>query len=177
MATLYELTAAQSAIEDALYENGGELTPELEEQLAETREALPAKIDGYNHILARLAGMEAAADAEIKRLQALKKTAQNAQKSLKGHLLNAMQTFGIEKIEGSSCKVFRKANPASVTITDENALLQPFKEWLFDGVMDDLPAWIKVEASINKTALKDLLKNGEQVFGAELTQGESVVIK
>ena len=177
MATLYELTAAQSAIEDALYENGGELTPELEDQLAETREALPAKIDGYNHILARLAGMEAAADAEIKRLQALKKTAQNAQKSLKGHLLNAMQTFGIEKIEGSTCKVFRKANPASVTITDENALLQPFKEWLFDGVMDDLPAWIKVEASINKTALKDLLKNGEQVFGAELTQGESIVIK
>ena len=177
MATLYALTAAQAAIEDALYENGGELTPELEEQLAETREALPAKIDGYNHILARLAGMEAAADAEIKRLQALKKTAQNAQKSLKGHLLNAMQTFGIEKIEGSTCKVFRKANPASVTITDENALLQPFKEWLFDGVMDDLPAWIKVEASINKTALKDLLKNGEQVFGAELTQGESIVIK
>ena len=177
MATLYELTAAQSAIDDALYENGGELTPELEAQLAETREALPAKIDGYNHILARLAGMEAAADAEIKRLQALKKTAQNAQKSLKGHLLNAMQTFGIEQIEGSTCKVFRKANPASVTITDENALLQPFKEWLFDGVMDDLPAWIKVEASINKTALKDLLKNGEQVFGAELTQGESIVIK
>ena len=51
MATLYELTAAQSAIEYALYENGGELTPELEAQLAETREALPAKIDGYNHIL------------------------------------------------------------------------------------------------------------------------------
>ena len=177
MATLYELTAAQSAIEDALYENGGELTPELEAQLAETREALPAKIDGYNHILARLAGMEAAADAEIKRLQALKKTAQNAQKSLKGHLLNAMQTFGIEKIEGSTCKVFRKANPASVTITDENALLQPFKEWLFDGVMDDLPAWIKVEASINKTALKEMLKNGEQVCGAELTRNESVVIK
>ena len=66
MATLYALTAAQAAIEDALYENGGELTPELEEQLAETREALPAKIDGYNHILARLAGMEAAADAEYK---------------------------------------------------------------------------------------------------------------
>ena len=153
------------------------MTPELEAQLAETREALPAKIDGYNHILARLAGMEAAADAEIKRLQALKKTAQNAQKSLKGHLLNAMQTFGIEKIEGSTCKVFRKANPASVTITDEAALLQPFNEWLFGGVMDDLPAWIKVEASINKTALKDLLKNGEQVFGAELTQGESIVIK
>ena len=177
MATLYELTAAQAAIEDALYENGGELTPEMEGQLAETREALPAKIDGYNHILARLAGMEAAADAEIKRLQALKKTAQNAQKSLKGHLLNAMQTFGIEKIEGSTCKVFRKTNPASVTITDEAALLQPFNDWLFGGVMDDLPAWIKVEASINKTALKDMLKNGEQVYGAELTQGESVVIK
>ena len=142
MATLYELTAAQSAIEDALYENGGELTPELEAQLAETREALPAKIDGYNHILARLAGMEAAADAEIKRLQALKKTAQNAQKSLKGHLLNAMQTFGIEKIEGITCKVFRKANPASVTITNEDALLEPFLVWSLNGGLKDIPAWI-----------------------------------
>ena len=177
MATLYELTAAQAAIEDALYENGGELTPELEEQLAETREALPAKIDGYNHILARLAGMEAAADAEIKRLQALKKTAQNAQKSLKGHLLNAMQTFGIEKIEGSTCKVFRKNNPASVTITDEAELLNPFALWVANGGLDNFPAWIKVEASINKTALKDMLKNGDLVAGAELTQSESVVIK
>lgn len=176
MATLYELTAAQSAIEDALYENGGELTPELEEQLAETREALPAKIDGYNHILARLAGMEAAADAEIKRLQALKKTAQNAQKSLKGHLLNAMQTFGIEKIEGSTCKVFRRLSPEAVNITDETRVFTPFVEKAQEFQLS-LPDWLKVDITINKTALKTHLQNGELVAGAELVRNESVVIK
>ena len=56
-------------------------------------------------------------------------------------------------------------------------MLTPFALWVANGGLDNFPAWIKVEASINKTALKDLLKNGEQVFGAELTQGESIVIK
>ena len=176
MATLYALTAAQAAIEDALYENGGELTPELEAQLAETREALPAKIDGYNHILARLAGMEAAADAEIKRLQALKKTAQNAQKSLKGHLLNAMQTFGIEKIEGSTCKVFRRLSPESVNITDEGRILARAQEEA-EELTSKLPTYLSFEIKINKTALKDALREGMLVAGAELTRNESVVIK
>ena len=176
MATLYELTSAQAQIEDALYENGGELTPELEALMTETAAALPAKIDGYNHILSRMAGMEAAADAEIKRLQALKKTAQNGQKALKAHLLNAMQAFNIEKIEGSTCKVFRRLSPESVQLTDETRVFEPFVEKA-QAFQLSLPEWLKVDVTINKTALKAYLQGGGMVAGAELTRNESVVIK
>ena len=47
MATLFNLTAQMQSIEDALYENGGELTPELEEALVETRDSIVAKVDAY----------------------------------------------------------------------------------------------------------------------------------
>ena len=176
MATLYELTSAQAQIEDALYENGGELTPELEALMTETAAALPAKIDGYNHILARMAGMEAQADMEIKRLQALKKTAQNGQKSLKAHLLNAMQAFNIEKIEGSTCKVFRRTGAEAVEVTDEAAILSPAERVVAERLAD-LPAWIDVKIGISKTALKAALQNGALVVGAGLVRNESVVIK
>ena len=45
MSTLYELTGQMAAIEAALEETGGELTPELEELWAETAESLQAKVD------------------------------------------------------------------------------------------------------------------------------------
>ena len=158
MATLYELTSAQAQIEDALYENGGELTPELEALMTETAAALPAKIDGYNHILARMAGMEAQADM------------------LKAHLLNAMQAFNIEKIEGSTCKVFRRTGAEAVEVTDEAAILSPAERVVAERLAD-LPAWIDVKIGISKTALKAALQNGALVAGAGLVRNESVVIK
>ena len=76
--TLYQLTGQMAAIEDALQENGGELTPELEELWAETAESLPQKVDGYNQVITNLTAYSKNLDEEIKRLQALKKTADNS---------------------------------------------------------------------------------------------------
>jgi len=173
--TLYELTAAQAAIEDALYENGGELTPEMEAQMQETAAALPAKIDGYNHILARMGAVEASCDAEIKRLQALKKTAQNGQKSLKAHLLNAMKAFGIDKLEGSTCKVFRRGSKV-VSVDDEARLWSAFEGDVAE-LVGRLPEWLVLECKVDKTALKAALKGGTLVAGAEIVKNEGIVIK
>ena len=177
--TLYELTAQQAAIEDALYENGGEATPELEMMLAETAAALPQKIDGYNHILSRMKSIEDGCSAEITRLQALKKTAQNGQKYLKMHLLDAMQTFNIERLEGNTCKVFRKATPASVLIEDEAKMWSAYKGRI-EKLQKQLPDWLTIETKVDKTALKAYLQNNPQalVAGAVLkTDGETIVIK
>jgi len=173
--TLYELTATQAQIEDALYENGGELTPEMEMLMAETAAALPTKIDGYNHILARMSAMEASCDAEIKRLQALKKTAQNGQKSLKAHLLNAMQAFGIDKLEGSTCKVFRRSSEA-VDVLDEDRLWSAYEGDLQE-LRDRLPEWLALDCKVNKTAIKAAIKGGAMIAGAEITKNETIVIK
>lgn len=173
--TLYQLTAQQSAIEDALYENGGEVTPELEQMLQETAVALPAKIDGYNHILCRMKAMEDACSGEIARLQALKKTAQNGQKNLKSHLLDAMITFGIDKLEGTTCKVFRKSTGGSVE-TDDSLLWSAYEGDLAE-LKKRLPPWLSLECKVDKTAIKNFLKTGDIIAGAELREGETIVIK
>ncbi len=98
MATLYELTGQMAAIEEALEENGGELTPELEEVWQETAESLPMKVDGYNKVIANMTAYSKNIDAEIKRLQTLKKTADNSVKRVKEHLVDVMKQWGIAKL-------------------------------------------------------------------------------
>ena len=51
MATLFQLTERASQIEEALYETGGEITPEIEALMTETAAELPAKVDNYNALI------------------------------------------------------------------------------------------------------------------------------
>ena len=99
--SLYDLSQEQLDIERALEDAGGELTPELEEALGNNAEALSHKIDSYSAILRKNEYMNEAIDAEIKRLQALKKTNANKVKSLKSYIGYVMGTFGITKIDGN----------------------------------------------------------------------------
>ena len=98
--TLYGLTERMAAIEDELYESGGELTPELESELTETQESLMAKVDNYNALYQKLGAMAASAKSEIERLTKIKRTAEKAQENLKKRLLWNMNVFGLDKLEG-----------------------------------------------------------------------------
>lgn len=171
--TLYQLTEEQQLIEDLLIENGGELTPEIEEALNANQLALSEKVDGYNCILRKFEGAETAIDAEIKRLTALKKTAQNAQKSLKSHIASAMIEHGIQKLEGNLCKIsFRRSE--AVDITD--AALADL-DIVAEKVAADLPNYVKVELSYNKTKIKELIKAGSAVPGASIKDNYSLQIR
>lgn len=174
--SLYELTAEQQALEDALIENGGELTPELEEMLNANTEALAVKVDGYNKILRKFEGAETAIDAEIKRLTAMKRTAQNSQKSLKAHLLWAMKNAGLEKLEGNLCKASLR-HTTSLEV-DEEALLGTIAvkvaEW-----QRTLPSFVTLTAKVSKTAIKDAYPKGVDVLpvGCQYVENESVTIR
>lgn len=154
--TLYQLTGQMAAIEDALQENGGELTPELEYIWQETVETLPQKVDGYNQVITNLAAYSKNLDAEIKRLQALKKTADNSVKRIKDHVKDTMEAFGIQKLEGEFCKM--SLSSSTSTEVDEETVLQPYLSRL-DRLM--LPAWITCDLKISKTALKDAYKDSD----------------
>ena len=86
MATLFDITAEQRRINDALMESGGELTPELEEALLVNAENFAVKVEGYAASIRKFDALAEAADAEIKRIQAIKKTATNSAKRLKESL-------------------------------------------------------------------------------------------
>lgn len=172
---LYELTAEQARIEALLEENGGEITPEIEEALTLTAEALPRKVDGYGVLIRQFAATEAACDAEIKRLQGLKKTAVNSQKGLKDRILYAMQTFGYDKLAGETTKFSTRASKA-VEI-DEELLLDSYKAKVEEFVKT-LPDWLTLEVKVSKKVISDTYKaTGVTPEGAQVVENTSLIVK
>ena len=172
-ATLYQLTNQMAEIEAMLEETGGEITPELEAVWNETSESLPQKVDGYNQVLRNLTAYAANLADEIKRLQGLKKTAENSAKRLKEHVLDCMETFGIQKLEGAYCKMSLRSSVS--TEVDEDEVLMPYLARV-DRLM--LPSWITCELKINKTELKNAFK-GKDVTpgGVRFVEKNNLIIK
>ena len=172
-ATLYQLTNQMAEIEAMLEETGGEITPELEAVWNETSESLPQKVDGYNQVLRNLTAYAANLADEIKRLQGLKKTADNSAKRIKEHVLDCMETFGIQKLEGNYCKMSLRSS--TQTEVDEDSVLLPY---LSRVEKLGLPSWITCELKINKTALKEAFK-GKDVTpgGVRFVEKNNLIIK
>lgn len=171
--TLYELTSQMASIEEALEETGGELTPELETAWAETAESLTAKVDNYNALLIKLEDWSENLGKEIKRLQGLKKTADNSSKRIKGHVKECMEAFGIQRLEGNYCKMSLRSS--TQTEVDEESVLMPYVARL-DRLM--LPSWITCELKVNKTELKNAFK-GKDVApgGVRFVEKNNLIIK
>ncbi len=159
--SLYQITAEQAHINDALMESGGELTPELESALVINAENFNVKVENYSASIHRFDAIEEAADAEIKRLTAIKKSATGAKKRLKDTLAYAMEVFGYEKLDLGLNKLSFRSSTA-VNITDEASI--PNK-------------YIKVETKIDKESLKRDLKAGLVIEGAELVTNKSLQIR
>lgn len=173
--TLFALTAQMAEIEDALYESGGELTPELETELTETKESLMAKVDSYNALYQHLGATAAAAKAEADRLKKIQRTAENAQKRLREHLLGCMKAFGLQKLEGRLCKMgIRKSTALEV---DEELMLKPYAERIA-AINASLPPYIRVGAEISKTAIRDMYRGTDALpAGCAEVQNESLQIR
>lgn len=155
-----------------LEDNGGELTPEIEQALATTEEQIPAKIDGYKGFLDYLASQEGMIDGMIKDLQRKKKAVQNAQKNVKENLKNVMQCFGLTKIKGDVYTA--SIRTAATTEVDEDALLQPYR-FDMERASAKLPPYVTVELKVSKTELNNLLKEGYPMPSG-VTNGETVIL-
>lgn len=174
--SLFQLTTDMSAIEDALWENGGELTPELEEALTDTEQSLKAKTDSYGALIRNFDSAALMIDAEIKRLQALKKTADRASERLKGYVMNSMQANNISKLDGAYTKFSLRRSER--TVTDDDLLLGPYA-FALEAFRQTLPDYISLpDLKINKTIIREMIKKeGMQLPGAALEENWSVIMK
>lgn len=173
--TLYALTAEMAAIEDELYESGGELTPELEKELTETRESLSRKVDSYNALVQKLGAMAESAKKEAERLTKLKKTAENAQKRVKERLLWNMNAFGLKKLEGKLCKMSIWSTKSLEV--DDTAVLAPYGRDI-ERLRKKLPEWMTVEVKVSKTALKNAYKGTDMLpMGVTERENDSLIIR
>lgn len=98
--------------------------------------------------------------AEIERLTALKKVVDNRNDKFKEYVKENMQRLDLQKIETSLGTIAVAKNPASVEIYDETLIT--------DEYMKE-----KVTVTVDKTAIKEALKNGKKVLGARLVEDKT----
>lgn len=160
---IYQIQNEYQLLINQLIENEGELTPELETALQINKEQLESKSVDYCYVIKQFDAECEIIDNEIKRLQQAKKVRENTIERLKQTLSNAMRSFEVNEIKTPLVKLsFRKSE--SVIVYDTNSLPQMFKT-------------IKVTETPDKTKIKDAIKAGETVVGAELVINQNLQIK
>lgn len=173
--TLFQLSAEMAEIEDALIENGGELTDELAQALEETEKSLAKKVDDYAAIIAKFGYTSDILKAEIKRLQDKKKVVDNSTERLKKHVCDTMGIFGMTKIE-SNFNTFTRRRSEKTEVNEEQliaAYVQKVAEF-----NESLPPYLSVELKVNKTKIKEMLKTeGILPAGAEIVENYSLQIR
>lgn len=161
--SLYEIEKNQIQVIEELIENGGELTPELEELLKINSENLTTKGTNYGFIIKQLTSECGIIDAEIDRLSDLKKSRTKSIEKLKSSLTMAMQLFGVDKIESPVLKISFRASE-SVEIDD----------------VDSIPAEYMVTKTTtqpDKVKLKAAIKAGQLTIGAHIQVNQNIQIK
>lgn len=94
MANIYQISQELLNIFDIIEENEGELTPELEEQLAITRESFNEKIKDYGNVVRMLQNDIAEIKNEKARLSDLQKSKEKTIERLKTVMIEAINLFG-----------------------------------------------------------------------------------
>jgi len=163
MNSLFKISNDMQLIVNELIANGGELTDELQDQLQITESQMKQKASGYAQVIRAMKYDNDVVDAEIKRLQAIKKVRKNTTERLENALSDAMQQFELDVIDTPTTKIsFRSSQ--SVEITDENAIDKQFKTQI-------------ITTKIDKMEIKRAIKGGATVDGAELITNKNLQIK
>ena len=146
---------------NTIIDNNGELSPELSQALAINETELKEKAINYGYVIRSFEYENDIIDAEIKRLKSLKEQKEKAIQKLKDAVSDAMNLYGIEKVESPALKLsFRKSESIEIS---ENL----DKRFMIE----------KVTLQPDKVAIKEAIKKGEQVDGAVLVINQNLQIK
>lgn len=160
---IYEISESLLNLEEAMENcsNEEEVKEIIAKSIEEMSGTLKDKVDNsVRFIRSREAEIKALSE-EIKFLQAKKKSLENKVESFKDYL------FQFTKLQAGEVKgnVFRlkvRNNPVSVKILDES-------------LVDEI--FVNYKRVIDTTSLKEALKSGAEIKGAELVRNESLSIK
>jgi hypothetical protein len=143
----------------------GELSPGLETALAINEAELQGKAVAYAYVIKESDDTVDAIDAEIKRLQGLKKMEQNKATRLKQNIHIAMDLYGINEIKTETLKInFRKSEGVICTM-DEVKL------------DDEFVTVVPETSKPNLTAIKKAIKEGINVDGFKIETRFNLQIK
>lgn len=164
---IYEISTKIRNIYDELMETvdseTGEIDIELVKELEISKGELQEKAIDYGYVIKSFDDEISLYDKEIKRLQDRKKQLSNIKNKVSDTLLNAMESFEIDKIKGKTLTIsLRKSK--RVNVYDESKLHADF--WR-----------TKIEQEPDKTKIKDAISHGFVVDGAEIEEKNNLQIK
>jgi hypothetical protein len=164
---LFQITQEFLSLASLIEEAGGEVNDAILEELAISRDNFAHKAEGYTKLILKWESESEAAAAEIKRVQTIKKTKDNAIARLRDTLLQALMVFGSEDSKGvkryeTALLKLSTRRSAAVEITDETAL--PDEAFV-------------IKREVSKTAIKRLLEDGMEIDGAQMKENFSLQIR
>lgn len=134
-----------------------------EEDLDSLQAEYSDKVDNIACYIKDLDSLNDSISKEIKALQERKKWNDAKAERLKGYITSSMKKRGLNKLESARNKVsFRKST--SVQVIDES-------------LVDDEFMKVKIERSVDKKKVSELLKKGQNVAGCMLVENTNIQIK
>ena len=155
---LYELSVAFQEVQNM------ELDPEvMKDTLDSINDAIENKAENIAKLIRNLESDVSAYKEEEDRLKTKRQATENKVKWLKTYLEDNMKLTGKTKFKSGMFNFSIQKNPASVNITDERIIPEEFL--------------VQQPPKVDKTSLKEALKNGIEIPGAELKQTEGLRIR
>lgn len=173
---LYEIPYVYDSIFESLDETG-EITEDIQKQLDDIKEELQRKVENICLFILDLKQDAEVVDGEIKRLQARKKAFENKAEMLKNYLLNTLQKLGMRKVQTATVTAYVQNNPPSVQVLGDIPAEYRVATLSLPG--DRVPVELERYAiyAPDKTKIKETIKAGKEVPGAELFQDVSLRIR
>ncbi len=160
--TLYQIQEDYATLTSELLENEGELSQEMEQALEITGEEFVEKAAAYALRIREFEGHIQTIDREISRLTDMAKRYTKARDFLKERICNAMLQFKTEKLKTDLVTLsLRKSK--RVNITDEGLIPEEF--------------YTEQAPVISTARIREALREGSIIPGAELIEHQSVQIK
>jgi hypothetical protein len=160
--SLFNIQSEYLALASALEQ--GEVTPEIEQQLAITEAALQTKAVGYAHIIREGKANIAAMKDEIARIQGLLKAEQNKVDRLETAISNAMQMFGVPEVKTPLVRLSFRRSEAVVGEADA-------------PLADEFVRVVPEQRKPDLTAIKAAIKEGREVEGYRIEERFNLQIK
>ena len=159
--TLYTIESEYINLINDIENAEGEITEEQNDLLIINENQLKGKTMAYLEVIKSKEAFNSNIDAEIKRLQAMKKSNNNLVDRLNNSLLDAVKLYG-DIVSGLTTFTTRKSE--SILIEDEELISKEFKNQ-------------KLVITVDKLAIKKAIKSGEYVPGASLSTNQNLKIK
>lgn len=161
--TLRDISDDIMALEDLLMEMGGDVTDEqvdaaINDWLAENRENLQSKLDGYATLILEIDDRARARRDEARRLHALATTDENAVKRLKERLTYFMLAHNEKKVETQHHRLWVQKNGGKTPLHYE------------EGLVPDEYFQTVTTKVLDTDRLRKDLEAGKEVPGAKLLE-------